>query len=98
MGFLPRAGQGVTAQSPIFIANNAVHEYFSQAVVNEDIGLAQISGVRRADAAAAVAAAEMEIARRGLVSTVTGLYYGLAAADQKACHRPARQGRRRTTS
>ena len=38
----------------IFIANNAVREYASQAVINEDIGLAQISGVRRADAAAAV--------------------------------------------
>jgi outer membrane protein TolC len=82
-GVIAETGQGVSAQSPIFIANNAVHEYFSQAVVNEDIGLAQISGVRRADAAAAVAAAELEIARRGLVSTVTGLYYGLAAANQR---------------
>lgn len=82
-GVMTETGQGVSAQSPIFIANNAVHEYFSQAVINEDIGLAQVSGVRRADAAAAVAAAEMEIARRGLVSTVTGLYYGLAAANQK---------------
>ena len=83
-GLTNQAGQGVSPQpSPIFIANNAVREYASQAVVNEEIGLAQISGVRRADAAAAVAAAELEIARRGLVSTVTGLYYGVAAADQK---------------
>ncbi len=83
-GLSNQAGQGTGAQpSPIFIANNAVREYASQAVINEDIGLAQISGVRRADAAAAVAAAELEIARRGLVSTVTGLYYGLAVADQK---------------
>jgi outer membrane protein TolC len=83
-GLKNQAGQGVGAQpSPIFIANNAVREYASQAVINEDIGLAQVSGVRRADAAAAVAAAELEIARRGLVSAVTGLYYGLAAADQK---------------
>jgi outer membrane protein TolC len=83
-GLSNQAGQGTGSQpSPIFIANNAVHEYASQAVINEDIGLAQLSAVRRADAAAAVAAAEMEIARRGLVSTVTGLYYGLAAANQK---------------
>lgn len=83
-GLSNQAGQGTGSQpSPIFIANNAVHEYASQAVINENIGLAQISGLRRADAAAAVAAAEMEIARRGLVSTVTGLYYGLAAANQK---------------
>ncbi|WP_348262446.1 TolC family protein [Telmatobacter sp. DSM 110680] len=83
-GLSNQAGQGTGSQpSPIFIANNAVHEYASQAVINEDIGLAQISAVRRADAAAAVATAEMEIARRGLVSTVTGLYYGLAAANKK---------------
>ena len=66
-GLSNQSGQGTGSQpSPIFIANNAVHEYASQAVINEDIGLAQISGLRRADAAAAVAAAEMEIARRGL--------------------------------
>jgi outer membrane protein TolC len=83
-GLTNQAGQGVSPQpSPIFIANNAVREYASQAVINEEIGLAQVSGVRRADAAAAVASAELEIARRGLVSTVTGLYYGLGAADQK---------------
>jgi outer membrane protein TolC len=83
-GLSNQAGQGTGSQpSPIFIANNAVREYASQAVINEDIGLAQVSGVRRADAAAAVASAELEIARRGLVATVTGLYYGLAAASQK---------------
>lgn len=83
-GVSNQAGQGTGAQpSFVFIANNAVHEYASQAVINEDIGLAQISALRRADAAAAVAAAEMEIARRGLVSTVTGLYYGVAASNKK---------------
>ncbi len=83
-GLQNQAGQGAGAQpSPIFIANNAVREYASQAIVNQEIGLAQISGVRRADAAAAVATAELEIARRGLVSAATSLYYGLAAADQK---------------
>jgi outer membrane protein TolC len=83
-GLTNQAGQGVSAQpSPIFIANNAVREYASQAVINENIGIAQFSAVTRANAAAAVASAELEIARRGLVSTVTGLYYGLAAANQK---------------
>ena len=72
-----------TSQAPIFIANNAVHEYTSQAVVNEEIGLGQVSAVRRADAAAALASAELEIARRGLVATVTGLYYGLTSANHK---------------
>lgn len=83
-GLKNQAGQGAGSQpSPIFIANNAVREYASQAVINEEIGLAQVSAVRHADAAAALARAEFEIARRGLVSTVTGLYYGLAAANRK---------------
>lgn len=83
-GLTNQAGQGVSAQpSPIFIANNAVREYASQAVINENIGVAQFSALTRANAAAAVAAAELEIARRGLVSTVTGLYYGLDAQNKK---------------
>jgi outer membrane protein TolC len=83
-GLLNQAGQGATAQpAPRFIANNAVREYLSQAVVNETVGLAALASVRRADAAAAQAAAELEVARRGLVSAVTGLFYGLAAADNK---------------
>jgi len=67
----------------IFIANNAVHEYMSQGVVNETVGLAQFTAVSRASAAAAVAEAELEIARRGLVATVVGLFYGSLASDRK---------------
>ena len=70
--------------SPVrFIANNAVHEYMSQGVVNETVGLAQVTAVSRASAAAAVAEAELEIARRGLVATVVGLFYGSLASDRK---------------
>jgi outer membrane protein TolC len=72
-----------TADLPKFIANNGVREYFSQAVVNETAGMAPVAAVRRADAVAAMAAAEQEIARRGLVATVTALFYGLLAADHK---------------
>jgi outer membrane protein TolC len=83
-GLRNQAGQGTGSQpSPRFIANNAVREYASQAVVNETVGLGQLAGVRRADAFAAFAAAEFEIARRGLVGTVSGLYFGLIAADNK---------------
>ena len=83
-GLQNQAGQGVGSQpSPIFIANNAVREYASQAVVNETLSLGQVAAVRHADAAAAQAAAELEIARRGLVAAVTGLYFGVAAADKK---------------
>ena len=84
-GSVNQAGQGAGAQpSPRFIANNAVREYASQGVVNETLGLAQVADVKRADAASALAAAELEIARRGLVATVTGLYYGVSAAEHKA--------------
>ena len=83
-GLQNSAGQGAGLQpSPRFIANNAVREYASQAVVNETLGLGQMAQVRRADAASALAAAELEIARRGLVAAVTSLYYGLAAAENK---------------
>jgi outer membrane protein TolC len=69
--------------APRFIANNAVREYASQGVVTETFGLQQLTAVSRASAADAVAAAELEIARRGLVATVTGLFYQALAADHK---------------
>jgi outer membrane protein TolC len=83
-GLLNQAGQGAASQpAPKFIANNAVREYASQAMVNETLGLAGWAGVRRADAAAAMAAAELEVSRRGLVSAVTGLFYTSLAAEHK---------------
>ena len=69
--------------APVFIANNAVHEYLSQGVVNETIGLAQVSAYRQAKFAAAQLTAQQEIARRGLVATVVSYYYTLLAADLK---------------
>ena len=75
---------GTATEPPqIFIANNGVREYASQASINETLGLAGIAGIRRADAASAMAAAELEVARRGLVVAVTGLFYGSLAADHK---------------
>ena len=71
-------------QTPvIFIANNSVHEYISQASVNETIGLKGFADLKLADATAARAAAEYEVARRGLVATVVGLYYNLSASERK---------------
>lgn len=69
--------------TPIFIANNAAHEYVSQGNAHEAIDLASIYNWRRASAAAAVARAKAEIASRGLVVTVVQGYYGVAAAQQK---------------
>lgn len=83
-GLSNQAGQGAAAQpAPRFIANNAVREYASQAMVNETLGLAGFADVQRADAAAALAAAQLEIARRGLVSAVTSLYYGALSSQKK---------------
>lgn len=75
---------GLNQALPVFIANNAVHEYYSQGVVNETVGVAQIGAVRLADANSALARAQLEIARRGLVATVVNLYYTLDAGGHKS--------------
>jgi outer membrane protein TolC len=72
-----------TEPAPIYIANNGVREYISQAVVSETVGLAGIATASRAKALAAQAAAEQEIGRRGLVGAVVSLFYGSLAADHK---------------
>ncbi len=77
------AASTASGQSVVFIANNAVHEYISQANVHEAIDFAAIQNFRRASAAAAVARAQQEIASRGLVVTVVQSYYAVAAAQQK---------------
>jgi outer membrane protein TolC len=82
-GALNGSGPSGSQAAPRFIANNAVREYASQGVVNETVGLAGVTAVSRASAADAVAVAELEIARRGLVSTVTSLFYGVLAAEHK---------------
>jgi len=77
------AGSPSISSLPRFIANNAVHEYTSQGVVTETIGLVQTTAASRAAATAAVASAELEIARRGLVSTVIGMFYEVASTQHK---------------
>ncbi|MFC5863160.1 TolC family protein [Acidicapsa dinghuensis] len=77
------AGQAASAGTPRFIANNSVHEYTSQGTVTETIGVQGFNTLAHATAAATVANAELEIARRGLVATVVSLYYGSQAADRK---------------
>jgi outer membrane protein TolC len=66
-----------------FIANNAVHEYLSQADIHESLDLAGVANFRRSAALAAAAKARAEIASRGLVVTVVQDYYAVAAAQQK---------------
>lgn len=72
-----------TSSQQRFISNNAVHEYINQAVVTETIGGQQFNALSKASASAAIATAELEIAQRGLVATVAGLYYTAATAERR---------------
>ena len=72
-----------TQASPIFIANNAVHEYVSQASINETVGWKQFADAQVAAANAARATAQLEVARRGLITSVVSLYYSVAALETK---------------
>jgi outer membrane protein len=82
-----------SAPLPKFVANDSrPREYIAQGIVDETLSLAGPASVRHADAAAAMASAEQEIARRGLVVTVTSLFYSSLAADHKlAAAEQARQ-------
>ncbi len=76
------AGQP-SAPLPRFVSYDArPWEYIAMGVADESISLGGAAAVRRADAAAAQAAAEQEIARRGLVAGVTALFYSSLAADR----------------
>ncbi len=82
-GVQPQSTGTAISSIPRFIANNAVHEYSSQAQVNETIGAQQFNTVSRASASLAVATAELEIAQRGLVAGVAGLFYASFTADRR---------------
>ncbi len=66
-----------------FITNNGVHEYLSQGVVHEDIGLGPVASYKSAEAGVALARAQAEIALRGLDATVTLDYYTLLASGHE---------------
>lgn len=68
---------------PAFIASNSVHEYMSQAQVNETVGLGVFAQYKHAGAAAAFASAQQEVARRALVVYVVNAYFTLLAANGK---------------
>ena len=78
-----QGGQVGSQSAPVFIANNAVREYASQASIEETVGLRQVAQARAASSDAARATAELEISRRGLVQTVVNLYYQVADTESK---------------
>jgi outer membrane protein TolC len=67
----------------LYIANNAVHEYLSQADIHQVFDATAIANFRKMGSAAAVAKAQAEIASRGLVVTVVQNYYAISAARLK---------------
>jgi outer membrane protein TolC len=71
-GVQPQTTGTVSSSVPRFIANNSVHEYTSQAQVNEMIGVQQFNAVSRASASLAVATA-----------SVAGLFYASFTADRR---------------
>jgi outer membrane protein TolC len=93
---IPLGTQAIIGAPVIFIANNAVHEYLSQADVHQVFDAAAVANFRRMGAATAVAKAQAEIASRGLVVTVVQNFYAISAAGLKveAAKRLAEEGDR----
>jgi outer membrane protein TolC len=80
---VPFGTQTLVGAPVIFIANNAVHEYLSQADVHQSFDAVAFANFRRVGAAAAVAKAQAEIASRGLVVTVVQNFYAISAVRLK---------------
>jgi hypothetical protein len=78
-----QAGQAGAQPSPIFIANNAVHEYASQASITETVGLKQFAAIRSADANAARTSRTGDSPKGPAGNSSDGLYYGVENADRK---------------
>jgi len=82
--YLGTQGNGKLSESR-FVTNDGVHVYRDWAVVHQDLSPGALSGsaVQRATAAEALSRAKLEIARRGLATTVTKNYYALLVAQRK---------------
>jgi outer membrane protein TolC len=75
--------QGNGTPSGIFVSNDGVHVYNSQATVHQDVYTpTKIAEYRQAVAAQAVAAAKKDLSLRGIVGTVFQNYYGIITAQR----------------
>lgn len=70
----------------VYVANDGVHVYNSQADVREDLSFSKHSDYQRTAAMEAAAAARRDIAARGLTAVVTQSYYALVTAGRKVEH------------
>lgn len=75
--------QGNGTNTGRFVGANGVHEYISQGTAQQSFSLQGIAEFRRARAEEALAKAKLEIASRGLVSTVVAAYYGSVVGQRK---------------
>jgi outer membrane protein TolC len=76
--------EGNGTPSGVFVANDGVHVYNEQAVVHEELlSLARHGEVNRALAAEAIARAKVDLAARGLNTTVIQNYYAIVSAQRK---------------
>ncbi len=76
--------QGNGTPSGIFVANDGVHVYSSQAVVHEELySPGRLAEYRRTVAAQALAQARRDIVARGLTSTVIQNYYAAVVAQRR---------------
>jgi outer membrane protein TolC len=82
-GLRNQAGQTGSQEAPRFIANNAIREYAAQILVNENLSFASVADYRRARALAAQSTADLESARRDLVSRTVALYFDVLSATDK---------------
>jgi len=83
--YLNTQGDGGLISDGRFVTQDGVHVYREWGVFKQDFSPATLMGtaVTRAKAAEALANAKAEIARRGLVVTVTKAYYTLVVAQRK---------------
>jgi outer membrane protein TolC len=71
-------------ESGIFVSNDGVHVYSSQATVHQELFAPdKLADYRRTIAAQALATAKKDIVERGLVATVVQSYYSVPAAQRK---------------
>ncbi len=76
--------EGNGTPSGVFVANDGVHVYNEQAVVHEELlSLARHGEMNRALAAEAIARAKVEVASRGLNTTVIQDYFAIVVAQRK---------------
>ncbi len=83
--YLNDMGDGGKISDGRFVTQDGVHVYRQWGILHQDLSPAVMMGtaVTRAKAAEALANAKAEIARRGLVVTVTKSYYALVVAQRK---------------